>query len=41
MARATSERSGGGEALAPNILVQFLFLLRHGTSLHNTLSTCL
>ena len=27
------------EALVPNILVQFLFL--HGTSLHNTLSTCL
>jgi len=29
------------EALAPNILVQFLFLFHHGTSLHNTLLTCL
>jgi len=29
------------EALAPNILVHFLSLLHHGTSLHNTLSTCL
>jgi len=29
------------EALAPNILVQFLALLHHGTSLHSTLSTCL
>ena len=29
------------EVLAPNILVQFLFLPHHGTSLHNTLSTCL
>jgi len=29
------------EALAPNILVQFFSLLHRGTSLHNTLSTCL
>ena len=29
------------EALAPNIFVQFLSLLHHGTSLYNTLSTCL
>jgi len=29
------------EALAPNILVQLLSLLHHGTSLHNTLSICL
>ena len=29
------------EALAPNILVQFFSLLYRGTSLHNTLSTCL
>jgi len=29
------------EALAPNILVHFLSLLHHGTSLQNTLSTCL
>ena len=29
------------EGIAPNILLQFLFLLNHGTSLHNTLSTCL
>ena len=28
------------KALAPNILVQFLSLLYHGTSLNNTLSTC-
>ena len=27
--------------LAYNIFVQFLSLHRHGTSLHNTLSTCL
>jgi len=39
MPRATSERSGGGSA--PNILVHFLSLLHHGTSLHNTLSTFL
>jgi len=36
MARATS---GGG--CFPNILVQYLSLLHRGTSLHNTLSTCL
>ena len=29
------------EALAPNIIVQFHSLPHHGTSLHNTLSTCL
>ena len=29
------------EALAPNILVQFLSLPHQGASLHNTLSTCL
>jgi len=29
------------EALAANILVQFLFVLYHGTSLHSTLSTYL
>jgi len=29
------------DALAPNILVQFLSLPHYGTSLHNTLSTCL
>ena len=29
------------EALAPNILVRFLSLLHRGTSLCNTLSTCL
>jgi len=40
MAQATSGRSGGG-SYAPNILVQFLSLPRHCTSLHNTLSTCL
>jgi len=28
------------EALAPNIFVRFLSLLHHGTSLHDTLSTC-
>ena len=28
------------EALAPNILVQFISLLYNGTSLHNTLSSC-
>ena len=31
----------GLEALASNILVQFLSLPHHGTSLHNNLSTCL
>ena len=31
----------GVEALAPNILVKFLSLPHHSTSLHNTLSTCL
>ena len=29
------------EALSPNILVQFHSLSHRGTSLHNTLSTCL
>ena len=29
------------EVLAPNILVQFLSLPYHDTSLHNSLSTCL
>ena len=29
------------EAFAANILFQFLSLLHHGTSLHNTISTCL
>jgi len=29
------------EALAPNIQVQFLSLLYHGTSFHNTFTTCL
>jgi len=29
------------ETLAPNVFVQFLSILYHGTSLHNTISTCL
>jgi len=41
MARAEQPLNEMVEALVPNIPVQFLFLLYHGTSLHNTLSTCL
>ena len=39
MARATSERSGGGSC--SQYSCSFLSLPHHSTSLHNTLSTCL